>query len=305
MTRYARQFRRIARKLGRLELTATSMAELDPDPRALMEDRGPTRFLDFYGDEGLRTAFERYGFFDAVRRRGWEGLDIQVRADDERHTLIIEGQHELHPEPTHLVELVVRRDRLVPDPACELSRPFDVLTVDWLTLRNPAARFTPERPRLPGQDAPGLGLGEQVLELLYRVVDRLRLDGLLTVGEHFHNAVLYRRELAYFDPQAAGTCIALEDALLARERLTLPQASWAIDWGFVSEGGETLRWRGEAQLRAMAPELVRYMKSTRRRRAAAEEAARHSLAFDRGGFEARWAAELDVLEGRAPVPDDT
>ncbi|MBX3251334.1 MAG: hypothetical protein KF901_29420 [Myxococcales bacterium] len=300
MTRYARRYRRIARRLSRLELMETSMAALDAldDPRTLFDEAGPRRFLDYYGDEGLRTALERYGVLAAAEERGYRDIAIVTRADDDRHTLIVRASHPALVEPATLVEVVVRRDRLVPDPALGLSRLFEVLTVDWTTLRHPAGRFSPDRPRLPGQDAPGLGLGEHVLELLYRVVDRLRLDALLTVAEYFHNAVLYRRELGYFDPAHGGRCLALEEALLARERLTLAQASWAIDWGHVREGDQVVRWTGEAQLRAFDDELVRHVTSDEHRRAVREHAARLSFAFDRAAFEAQWHAEAPVLEGR-------
>lgn len=301
MTRYARKYRRIARKLSRLELMETSMSSLDDlrDPRALMEGGGTRRFLDYYGDEGLRHAFERYGLFEATRERGYDDFDLVTRADDDRHTLWVTAKHPALDDRVTLVELVVRRDRLVPDEGYGLERPFDVLTVDWLTLRHPVARFTPERPRLPGQDAPGLGLGELVLELLYRATERLRLDGLLTVAEHFHNAVLYRRELAFFDDEAGGVCVALEDALLARERLSLAQASWAVEWGLVRDGaGQTYRWRGDAQVRAFTAGLVAFVTSEEHRRATREHAARTSFSLVREAFEARWRKEAPALEGR-------
>lgn len=301
MTRYARKYRRIARKLSRLELMETSMSTFDDlgDPRTLFEARPSRRFLDYYGDEGLRRAFELYGLFEATRERGYDDFDLVTKADDDRHTLWITGTHPTLDDRVTLVELVVRRDRLVPDPRCGLERPFDVLTVDWLTLRHPVGRFTVERPRLPGQDAPGLGLGELVLELLYRATERLRLDGLLTVAEYMHNAVLYRRELTFFDPEAGGLCLALEDALLARERLTLARASWAVEWGFVRDAeGEVVHWKGDAQVRALAPPLEEWITSEAHRRALREHAARRSFVLDRDAFEARWAVEAPALEGR-------
>jgi hypothetical protein len=40
------------------------------------------------------------------------------------------------------------------------------LAVRWLALQDPRGRFTPERPRLPGQRYPGLGLGKRLYERL-------------------------------------------------------------------------------------------------------------------------------------------
>jgi len=198
------------------------------DLELLDKDAG-RRFLDFYGDEGLWTAFRRYGFLDALSRRGWTDLAIETHARAERHTLLLSGRAE-SGEMTRLMDLVVRRDRLRVE---DLESSYEVLTVDWLSLRDPSASFTDERMRLPGQDCPGLGVGERVLEMLYRVVDRLDLDGLLTVPEHFHNAVLYARELPYVDPWYQGQLDALNALLFEREGLSFAQAAWAVHWGHV------------------------------------------------------------------------
>lgn len=290
MTRLAKEFRRIARKLGRVELMETSADVGVDDSRALVgtpeERRGPQRFLDFYGDEGLTLAFERYGLLTALRERGYRDFEFQMSIHDERHTLLIDASHDALQESTRLVEIVVRRDRLVPTLLPGLEEEFTLLTVDWLMMQDPLASFVPEKPRLPGQEAPGLGMAEEVLELLYRVVERLELDGLLTSGEHFHNAVMYRGELSYLDPVAGGICVALEDALLKREALPLSAASWAVEWGLVREvGSETpYQWTGEAQVRSVHPILTKFLRDPERRRRLLEESARRSYAVDRAAL---------------------
>lgn len=275
----------------------TSLDDDWDDPRRLVEDP-PRRFLDFYGDDGIRIALERYEIFAALQRRGFDEFEIHTRADDDRHTLILSGSHRKLSAPTHLLELVVRRDRLVPADVTGL-KPFDVLTVDWLSLRNPAREFTPSRPRLPGQDAPGSGLGERVLELLYRVVDRLKLGAMLTTAEYFHNAVLYRRELPFFDPAQDGRLAALHDFLLEHEGLTLAQASWAVDWCLVRENGERFDWRGEAQVRSMNDALLAYLRSSAYSKEARRAKSDTSFTLDREAFDARWAAEESSLIGPA------
>jgi len=306
MTRYARSYRRIARNLSHLDLMAGSMdetflaGELD-----LMDRDADRRFLDFYGDRGLRLALEHYGIWQAIERRGYRNIELSTHADDDRHTLVIWGEADGLPR-THLVELVVRRDRLVPQGELEraaLDDGYDVLTVDWLTLRNPLGKFTPERPRLPGQDSPGLGVGERVVETLYRVVARLGLDAMMTVAEHFHNAVLYRREIEFFDPQYAGRCAALEHTLMEREGLSLAAASWAIDWGLVCDADAPLTWRGEAQVWAGEGRLRDWFGSKSYAQAMRESRQESRFALDREAFDARWAIEAPVLEGRVANKD--
>lgn len=302
MTRYDRRYARIAKSLSRLDLMRSSMdAEFGPELFRL-DDRDASRhFLDFYGDEGLRLALERYGFFAKLESRGYRDFELVTRASDERHTLLVAGRPAPDAERVRLMELLVRREHMVPETAPglpDLPGAFETLTVDWLVLRNPAGRFTPERPRLPGQDAPGLGIGEMVLALLLRVVERLELDVLVAVPEHFHNAKFYVPEMPFFDPWYLGQLRALEGALMVEEGLSLAQASWAIEWNHVrGPDGTRFRWQGHPMLAPRHPDLVAYLAHARyaseARRAA--DVCRYTL--DRPAFQARWARERPRIVG--------
>ncbi|MDH5491716.1 MAG: hypothetical protein OEY14_07175 [Myxococcales bacterium] len=304
MTRYARRFRRIARSLSGVELMDRPMDEAlsfeDIDPTRKHDDR---RFLDYYGEQGVKLALKRYGIFAVLERRGYGDFDLTIRNERDRHSLFLRAHAPGLSEPSTLVELVVRRDLLVPDgsPAAPgLAARLESLTVDWLSLRHPLARFDEGRPRLPGQDAPGLRIGERVMEMLYRVVERLRLDTLATVPAYFHNAHLYARELPYLDPWYAGQLQALERLLLVEHELSLAQASWAIEWGLVSrETDEPLQWRGQLMLWPHDERLDRYFGSSPYRREVerVRDHLRHRL--DRAAFDARWAREAPTLIGGA------
>lgn len=288
-----------------MELTRSSMDDmLGVSERELVDKEAGRRFLDFYGDEGIRLALDRYGIGAALRRRGYDGFDIETRAMDDRHTLIVHG-HTPHEDPStrrRLIELVVRRDRLVPHEVPglpSLAPAYDVLTVDWLLLQDPLASFTPERPRLPGQEAPGLGVGERVLELLYRIVERLKLHALVTVAEYFHNAVLYARELPLFDPSHGGRLRALEHLLLEKEGLSLAQASWAMEWGFVRGADDAVvKWKGEAQVRAFDPQLVAWLTGEAHHELQGRACTASKFVLDRTWLDERWSAEKDIIEGK-------
>jgi hypothetical protein len=312
VTRYERQFRSVARSLSHVELAKGSLDDaLGLSERDLLDKDAGRRFLDFYGDEGIATALERYGMYRALRARGYDRFEVETRTADDRHTMLLFGRaageserdserasasaSEQAGDARHrLLELVVRRDRLVPLDVPGLPRldtAFDVLTVDWLLLQDPLAQFPSERPRLPGQEHPGLGIGERVLELLYRIVERLGLHALVTVAEHFHNAVLYARELPFFDPVHGGRLRALQSYLMDHERLTLAQASWAIEWGLVRGADDAvLRWKGEAQLRAFAPALHRWLESDAHVAAEERSAAATRVVLDRRWLDEKWAS---------------
>ncbi len=292
MTRYAGRFGRVARSLSRVELMRSSMDETFPaDVRELMDADAGRRWLDYYGDEGLELAFERYGLTSALERRGWIEPQVSTVAMDDRHTLFVDARSgELE---ARLLELVVRRDRLVVE---GLDAAFEVLTVDWLLLQNPKGEFSEKRLRLPGQDYPGLGIGERVLEMLYITVDRLHLDGLVTTAEHFHNAVLYGREMKYVDPRYEGQLKALEDLLLDREDLSLAEASWAMEWGYVLDVDDSVvRWRGEAMVRAKEPTLTAYVTSREHAKQSDHHAENLRYRLHRAAFEEHWEREREAL----------
>lgn len=281
----------------------SSMDETFPaDVRELLDAEAGRRFLDYYGDEGLELAFERYGLTAAIERRGWNDPHVSTVAFDDRHTLFIDAHDD--EEEARLVELVVRRDQLVVE---GLDAELDVLTVDWLLLQNPKGTFSERRMRLPGQDYPGLGVGERVLEMLYITVDRLHLDGLVTTAEHFHNAVLYGREMKFVDPRFEGQFNALEELLLDREGMTLAEASWAMEWGFVLDADDSaVRWHGEAMVRAKERRLVDYVTSREHAKQSEHHAQSFRYRLHRDPFEERWDRERESLltPPASPHPPD-
>lgn len=303
-TRFDRAYRRIARSLSNATLlqdvadTATD-AEETSETLMLDKDRG-RRFLDHYGVAGLRVAFERYGLLAALERRGFKTVQVETRVHADRHELLVTS------EAQRLVEIVLRRDILsVPHEAQELTEPepppdtYRVLTVDWLSLQNPRATFSAERPRLPGQSFPGLGIGWRVMTLLARMVERLELDGFVTVAEYLHNAELYAREMPHLDPRESGRLAALLRTLRTDELLTTAQASWAMEWGLVYEdGGDVARWRGELQVAAEHGGLRARWATPRYRERARESAERFVYVLDRAAFDTRWKRSLDWIEGR-------
>jgi hypothetical protein len=308
VTRLARRFRSVARSLRRVDLMRSSMdaafALTDED---LLDKNAGRRFLDFYGDEGIMRALEAYGITRVLRQRGWEGFHLDVQARDERHTMILTAERPDGPGPERLFELVVRRDRLrmSPDPPREaLEEAFEVLTVDWLSLRDPSRAFTETRRRLPGQDAPGSRLGEAVVEMLFQTLERLDLDGLLTVPEYFHNAVLYDREMPYVNPEDRGRLRALEELLFDAEGLDLCQAAWAVHWGHVLDAEDrSLVWKGQPMLHPRAESLSEYLESPEHAAQTAHHRALCRFRLHRSAFVEAWEREQDALL-RPPAPDE-
>ena len=192
-----------------------------------------TRLLDYFSPHGLELILEQSGIFDRLRAEGYRRptLDFDV-AHPLGQGLRVWGE----PEKGHLlIETRVLSERLV-------IPGFDLLRIEWLLIQNPRARFPPERPPLPGQSHPGLGLLSEFMTLLALLAEQVQLDGLLFVASHYHLAAKGAKYLRFVRADEQAWFEAVDE--LVRE-LPLAQASQGIDDGtlVVDEAGAPVTWR--------------------------------------------------------------
>lgn len=253
MAKLRKNYEEIFRSLSRVELQK-GMRQLDELDLGDLFDYSSDLWLGFYTEEGIEIALERYGVLDDIRRRGFKKLELEVRMDDpDEHMLRIWSVLPKCAEP--LLELVVSRGVLhfESELGDEIGRPYaPVLTVQWLLMQNPTDSFDADRLPLPGQNRPGLGVGEQVMEILRNTCRRLNLGGLVTIPAHFHNAVMYGVTFHYINPDAEATLRALERDALGQLGGSLPMASWAVEWNMLvdrnAKPAEPFEWFHEAMV---------------------------------------------------------
>ncbi|MHB2019129.1 MAG: hypothetical protein ACYCW6_19440, partial [Candidatus Xenobia bacterium] len=226
------RFRPISHSLVMDQLEASS----EPDQDVLQP---APRLLGLYGDEGVRTVLERFGLFDVLHARGFGDLQVTVGQVPTGNVVRV------HSDAGLLIEVVLER-RIQPVPPWMVSHcgedPFSVVSVEWLLLQNPRASFSAERPRLPGQEHPGLGIGYELGLLFVLAAERLHQDGLWTCPQFYHNARLYHERFHFVDPEMEGTLLALERDGSGH---TLAELSWAVHLGLVRNRatGACLEWR--------------------------------------------------------------
>jgi len=243
-------FRKITRLLGPGDLTqepseSWELTEDDIDPSAMGRDRR-TRFLDYYSRHGIELGLERTGVLDKLRQRGHRAVRIELDLEHPReHTLRILSDD---AGGESLFELRARRD-------AQTVRGMELLWLEWLLLQDPLSRFTPERPRLPGQRYPGLGLLREVSALLVLICERLELDGLGFVPSHFHIAAQTGSYFHFANPEAQARFLALRE-LLGTERLGA--ATRALEEGRVRDRrtGEPIRWQPAAMVHPVSVRLT-------------------------------------------------
>lgn len=224
--------------------------------------RARSRFLGYYSPQGLELTLERAGLLERLRQRGFDPRFEMDLDNPGGETLRLYGDRRRREL---LIELRARIDRAAV-PGLELLR------VEWLLLQNPRAAFTPERPPLPGQRHPGLGILPDVMALLVLACDRLRLDGIVFVPAHYHTAVQGRRLLGFLEPAHEGLMRALAAALAG---LPLAEASRAVEEGRVMDAatGRPLAWQPMAMLLPVSPRARERVETEDYERRAAEAAA--------------------------------
>ncbi len=182
-----------------------------------------------YTLEALEYALFRFGVLNFVERRGYGNLRIgfsTASTGGEQVTMTGEADGETHV----LVECVVERQTIGGRPT---------LHVNWLSLRDPQARFSDRRPRLPGQDVPGLGLARELTELLLLAAQRVKLDGVAFSPAWYHTAFVARKRFRFLDPVRQGRFLALTRAFPS---MTVPEVSQAVADGRVRLNGERFTW---------------------------------------------------------------
>lgn len=288
------RFKLFFNRLSEYELRRLDSRDLSIEDVTTSLKGGSLYFLGFYSRAGIDLAFKKYGFYEELEKRGFRDFQLVLDTRDPFRQRLALYSETVDPERL-LAEIVVRRQSIRLD--AELAGPelaareFEVLYVEWLCLQNPRAEFTGERPRLPGQAYPGLGLGWVAQTFLLLTCRRLRLPAILNVPEYFHNAHIYSKGFHYIDPVFEGRRRTLSRDLVGP--MTLADASWAIDRGCVLENGEPFEWFVKRELYPLGAELRGYFESEWYSAAVAEAEAAVEYRIDT----AKWDAFLRERDG--------
>jgi hypothetical protein len=262
-----RRFRRLGRDLRDAESVDDGLPFTlsEGDLVGLMPGTpGPSRFLGYFSRHGVELLLERSGILAQLRARGFRTLRVDLDArEGQGHTLRILSED--RPDEL-LVELRADRSRG--------ARPgLEVISVDWLLLQNPRESFSERRPRLPGQQHPGLGLLRDFMGWLVVVCELHNLDGVFFVAAHYHIAMQSRRLVRPLHPLAEARLRAMARAL---EGVPLPEATVAVDEGRVVDAktGAPVTWEPVATVLPVSPRLVALVSGPGYEAAVAEESAR-------------------------------
>ncbi len=187
--------------------------------------------LDYYTAQGLEYGFQRYGLLDHLRRLGYEHFHVKIDKANVGESLRCYGHAE--GKDHLLVECIVDRKDV---------EGLNVLYVHWLMLSNPMDKFSSERPKLPGQEMPGLGLAREAGEMLARMADRLNLKGVMFRPAWYHTAFSARYRFVFINAKRQGR---FEAMLRDFAGVPLLKATLAVAEGRVLMNGEPYTWEAD------------------------------------------------------------
>jgi hypothetical protein len=178
---------------------------------------GTNLYLGRYSINAILKVLRREGIAEHIRKLGLTNIVVSMNTSDPYHQTLF-FHHELE-DPAHLIgEIKISRGifnprkDFIPEPAL---RNLEMLIIEWIALQNPFAQFTAQRPRLPGQEHPGLGMGKKVGVMLGNVAAEMKKDGVLNFPEYYHNALFYSLIYIFYNPFMQGKLLAMERDLKA------------------------------------------------------------------------------------------
>jgi acetoin utilization deacetylase AcuC-like enzyme len=262
-----RRFRRLGRDLRAAEAADDGLPFTlsEEDLAGLMPGTaGPSRFLGYFSRHGVELLLERAGVLAQLRVRGFRTLRVDLdTSGGPGHTLRILSED----RPGELlVELRAARSRsAVPG--------MEVISVEWLLLQNPREAFSERRPRLPGQQHPGLGLLRDFMGWLVVVCEAHRLDGVHFVASHYHIAMQSRRLVRPLHPVDEARLRAMARAL---EGVPLFAGTSAVEEGLLLDArtGEPASWVPVATVLPVSRRLLARVSGPDYEAAVADEGAR-------------------------------
>ncbi len=248
--------------------------------------RATSYFLGYYSEEGLKLALQKYGITKELEKKGFKNLVYRVDTSDPYvHRLTI---YDSSANPKNmLIESLLKKERKKLELPFEHKMngyAFDVLAIEWMCMQNPRKPFSSERPRLPGQNHPGLGMASQAVIILMLTAWRLRLAGLLNTPDHYHNAYLYSQIFYYLDPDMQARLVALNRDT---KKYRLVEVAWALEWGaLIDEStGKPEVCRAAPQVVPLDKKLKDFFESSAYRKYVKEKSKQYKFSLDQNIFE--------------------
>jgi hypothetical protein len=227
------------------------------------------RFLGMYDEKRILSKLKKVGMMEILAGRGYRNFRIHITKQDNYTSRLYVDSVDTSGDDTRLIELIVREGVFRPRksfvPGFDFQEGLSMLLIEWLSLQDPKSSFLPGKPRLPGQQYPGLGGLKNMQELLYSFGRSLGKDAIIDIPEYYHAAVIYSRmyseiysrKYSFFSPVDAGKLNAI---MRDFPDVPLSEVSFAVTFDCLLDArtGEQVQWKPSEQIYPISHKLHRY-----------------------------------------------
>jgi hypothetical protein len=193
---------------------------------------GPNKlFLGRFSEKDLNNMIQSIGLLKHLESMGFSDILIDLDKDENYIYYFKLYWKDKSPE-NQLLDLRVSENTFIPherflDEGFEKDL-YDMILIEWLSAKNPLAVFDNNRPQLPGQSRPGLGILKYCFQLLFIISSEVHKDGFFDIPNHMHGAIMYSKKFKFFDP--------VQEAILRAAMRDLSKYSLTdISWGIITE----------------------------------------------------------------------
>lgn len=278
------RFWRSLKKVKHLE-PQVSLEEVES---SLFEKKGSALLVDRYTEEDVFRMLEEKGIVKIFEEKNLTPFSIRIEPLDMHcQELTIECRGKV------LMELRIGECTYTPHKGVfsevfgDIDR-LECITIEWLLVQNPFETFSPLRPRLPGQEFPGLGISKKIIEILIEIGKDLNKDSVIGFPEFYHNAVIYNKMFKFIHPSMEGKLKRMKEDL---SDYPLDEVSFAFCGGCIVErnlktGVENyVVWEAEEMGLPISEKMKRYFSSPEYTALRDESYSSFSYRFDRRKFE--------------------
>jgi len=224
-----------------------------------------TLFLGRFSTKNLLSMMDEIGLIEHLRSIGFEKLIVDIDIDENRISYF-KLYWEEKIQSNQLIDLRISETTFIPekkyfDENLEYTQ-YDMIVIEWLAARNPIMTFDEQKPQLPGQASPGLGVLKYCFKMLYIMAKEVFKDGFLDIPDHMHGAIMYSKQFKFFDPAHEGIIRAMRRDLL---NYSLSDVSWGAITGTIIDldTGKPAIYNPGEQIHYVSERMKKYFESNK------------------------------------------
>jgi hypothetical protein len=188
-----------------------------------------------FDEDGIKKILVESGIVRRLDERGYKNyiLETQLVSDLDNRIFIKDKKTGLS-----LVHFRLKSNNFtIP----RINTSIKMIYIDWLLTQHINAPRT-NRILFPGQNYPGLNIFPEIKKFIYIIKKSIGAYGIFNIPEYFHDAVLFRKDFHYVDPEKEKKFISLQSYL---SKYSLKKLSEMVHGGKLKykSNNETYKWQ--------------------------------------------------------------